>query len=171
MSFSVKRNLCSLISSLLIGTASACSESPNSACLEHSFVVPEGSSVEIVRFEEIYVEKSFVKVYYLDSEKIIREQRFFGSGNGEGIFPSVPLPTLEENNLFLGLDYYHGSAVVVFDDLAEKRQGYANILHYTTEICSAHKFGQKDRLVPLTYVEIHIPHGKQLSSGSYQGKK
>lgn len=171
MSFSVKRNLCSLISSLLIGTASACSESPNSACLEHSFVVPERSSMEIVRFEEIYLEKSFVRVYYLDSEKVIRERRFFGSGNSEGIFPSVPLPTIEENNPFLGLDYYRGSAVVVFDDLSEKQQHYANILNYTTEICSAQKFSQKDRLVPLTYVEIHIPHGEKLTSGSYHGKE
>ncbi len=170
MSLSLKKSLCSLISALTIGTLSACSESPNPACLEHSFVVPSRSSIERLEFQEIYVEKTFVKVYYVDSEKIIREQRFFGSGNGEGMFPSVPLPTLEENNPFLGLDYYHGSAVVVFDDLAKKQQGYANILHYTTEICSAHKFAQKDRLVPLTYVEIHIPRGEKLSSGSYHGK-
>jgi len=171
MSLSLKKTLCSLVGSLIITAASACTESPNQACLEHSFVVPYRSSIERFPFQEIYLEKSFVKVYYLDSEKVIRERRFFGSGNGEGIFPSVPLPTIEENNLFLGLDYYHGSAVVVFDDLSEKQQRYANILNYTTEICSAHKFGQKDRLVPLTYVEIHIPHGEKMTSGSYQGKK
>lgn len=171
MSFSVRRTLCGLASALTLAAASACSESPNSSCLDHSFATPYRSSIERLAFEEIYVDQSFVRVYYQDTNKNIHERRFFSSGNGEGVYPWVPLPLLKEKHPFLGLDYYRGSAVVVFDDLSEEQERYANILRYTLDSCFVKKWGEDDRLVPLTYVEIHIPRGEKLSSGSYQGNK
>ncbi|MBI2102894.1 hypothetical protein HYT55_03585 [Candidatus Woesearchaeota archaeon] len=171
MSFSARKTLCGVVSALTIAAVSACSESPNSSCLEHSFAVPYRSSIERLAFEEIYVDQSFVRVYYHDAKKNIHELRFFGSGNGERVYPWVPLPILEGTHPFLGLDHYHGSAVVIFDDLAEGQERYANILRYTLDACFVRAWGEDDRLVPLTYVEIHLPQGEKLSSGSYQGKK
>ncbi len=171
MSISLKRDLCSLVSSLIIATSSSCSESPNPSCMDRDFAVPLNASFETAYFEEIYREESFIRVYYRDREKIIRERRYFYSGNGEGVYSKVPRPLLNQDNYFLALDCSKESAVVVLDDLEENEQGYARVLRYTVEECFVRKFGEKDRLIPLTYVEIHIPCGQQLSSGSYQGKK
>ncbi len=171
MSFSLKRDLCSLVSSLIIATSSSCSESPNPRCLDRDYAVPLNASVETAYFEEIYREESFIRVYYRDREKIIRERRYFYSGNGEGVYSKVPRPQLNQNNHFVALDRPQESAVVVLDDLDENEQGYAHVLRYTVKECFVEKFGEDDRLIPLTYVEIHIPRGKQLSSGSYKRGK
>ncbi len=170
MSLSVKKSLCSLIGSLIIATTSACSESPNPSCLNNDFSVPLNSSVETRSFEEIYREDSFIRVYYRNPENIIRERRFFYSGNGEHIYSKVPLPKIEQDSTFLALDQSQGSSVVILDDLVENQQGYAHVLSYTVEECFVRKFAERDRLIPLTYVEIHISQGQILSSGYYQGK-
>ena len=170
MSPSLKRSLCGLVSSLIVATTSACSESPNPSCLDRDFAVPLNASFETAYFEEIYREGSFIRVYYHDREKIIRERRYFYSGNGEEVYSKVPRPLLNQDDHFVALDRPTESAVVVVDDLEENEQGYARVLSYTVEECFVQKFAEKDRLISLTYVEIHIPRGQQLSSGSYQGK-
>ncbi len=155
MSFSLKRNLCSLVSSLIITASSSCSESPNPSCLNQDFAVPLNASFETALFEEIYREESFIRVYYRDREKIIRERRYFYSGNGEGVYSKVPRPQLDTANHFVALDRSKESAVVILDDLEENEQGYAHVLSYTVEECFVQKFGEDDRLIPLTYTKRH----------------